>query len=158
MEVLPVIQRTQIRLSPFCTVVTIDRHSHPEWQVPGLLLLSYPNSPPAESPPFLAGLAHMLPSLRNQPLPGTLPPPIGISLSCDSVWMGLHLTQTLTLGKVEGDTGGVMGSMDTPKTTFWVPGTSGLPTQQILNPLLLVHPPEGRLCQPPLCTLGEVVP
>ena len=73
----------------------------------------------------------MLLSLRNEPLPRTLPPPAGISLSSDSVWKGLYLTQILTLGKGEGDTG-VMGPMDTP-TQNLILGTWDLRTPYPTN-------------------------
>lgn len=53
-----------------------------------------------------------------------------------------------TVGKMEDKESWGQG---TSPPSFWVPRTSELPAQQILNLLFLVHPPEGRLCHSPLC-------
>lgn len=104
-------------------------------------------SPSAEVPTFLAGLAQMLLPLRNEPLPGTPPPPPFCPQALPFIVYGpgLCLIQVCAATMPRSPLDWAR-RRETQGEESWGPGPSELHVQQILNPLLLVHPPDSRLC------------
>lgn len=102
---------------------------------------------PAEVPTFPAGLAQMLLPPRNEPLLVPPPPPPFCPQALPFIVFGpgLCLIQVCapTMPRSPSDW---ERQRETQDEESWGPGISEPRVQQILNPLVLVHPPKGRLC------------